>query len=124
MAVDGLINSDLTFFRIGKNGKVIYLGPVTADKVWWYENKNGRIRLQGPLKASKELNFIENGDTIEAQITKCEPRDEYVPGETFARLTNCQIKRKWMLDLAPNDPSDLSALILYVSIICDVELLV
>lgn len=124
MALDIWINSDIRLFKKNEFGLFDWLGPVTIDKVWWYENGHGRMRLQGPLKVSEELNHLENGDTIEAQIKEAGSYDVYMSERTIIRLTNCQIKRKWMLDLAPNDPDDMGAVILYVSITCDVELLV
>jgi hypothetical protein len=117
--IDWWINSEVAIFRTG-DGLVTSLWYSTISRVWWQTENKGRVKLYGALPVSKELNNIQNGDTIEVLRKECGPRDRYDKDEVAVRLNNCQVKRKWMIDLNP-DNQEITRL--YISLTCDVEFL-
>lgn len=124
MALGWWINSEVTVFRVDKNTSLVtWLGYSTISRVWWQTTNKGRVKLYGVLPASKELNNIQDGDIIEVLRKECGPHDIYDKNEVAIRLKNCQVKRKWMIDLNPDDPSNQEITRLYISLTCDVEFL-
>jgi hypothetical protein len=124
MEIDLWINSEVAIFRVDKNTSLVTsLGYSTISRVWWQAENKGRVKLYGNLLISKELNNIQNGDTIEVLRKECGPRDRYDNNEVAIRLNNCQVKRKWMIDLNPDSPDNQEITRLYISLTCDVEFL-
>lgn len=116
-------NSDLILFRVSPNTLIVsWLGYSTINSVWWNTDNRGRFKIHGVLPFSKALDDLGDGDTIEILRRAYGPLDEYDASFVVAKLSNCQIKRKWMLNISPQSPANQETLELYISLTCDVEL--
>lgn len=125
MALDSFpwINSSTSIFRVDASGLRTWIGRyATIDKVWWNKIGKGRVRLSGPLPNNTELNHIVDGDKILVIQKNQGEWDRFIEEDIILNLSNCQIQRKWMLNISPSSPDMQDIVILYVSIVCDIEL--
>lgn len=117
MTRDILVNSELNIFKDAK-----WLKFSTITSVWWKSENEGRFKIKGAYPSN--LDTLKNGDTLEILHRVVGRRDEYDSSLVIARLKDCQIRRKWFLQISPSSPEQQEVFCLYLSLTCTVELLV
>lgn len=110
-----LINSELNIFRNTK-----WLEYSTITSVWWKDKNEGRFKIRGIYPGN--IDTLKDGDTLEILHRIAGKRDEYDSSMVIARLKNCQIKRRWFLQISPSSPDQQETFYLYLSLTCTVEL--
>lgn len=120
---DFWINSELQLFRVDEYTQVYeWLSYSTITSVWWKNDNEGRFKIKGLFPGT--LSNLEDGNNIEILHRIAGRRDEYDSTLVVAKLNDCQIKRKWFLNISPDLPDNQEIFVLYISLTCKVELLI
>jgi len=117
---DFWINSEIAPF-LHSGTEHLYLGRVTIEKIWWQEPEHARLLLMGPMPDAVLLFSLKDGDSILLLRKECGPSDTFFVDEVVMACHDCQIRRKWFLNLSPNFEEQ-EVVCIYASLDCRFEI--